>query len=112
VKLFTFLARFGLKRGFKFYLVARKCDRDPHLLRSWETHYRALASRELRENDKQNAHAHLAFAEMLSTAHDQIVLHRKPRRPLVTRRNQRINKRLRELHRNNGKKKASTRRSR
>jgi hypothetical protein len=34
----------------------------------------------------------LAFAEILRTTHDKLVLNRKPRRPILTRRQQRLEK--------------------
>lgn len=89
-----FIRRFGFARGFEFYRVARKCDRDTHLLRSWEIHYRAVASRELRHDNESEAKVYLAFAEMLQTTHDKIVLNRKPRRPILTNRQLRIERHI------------------
>lgn len=94
-----FILRFGLYRGLEFRRVARLCDRDPHKLREWETHYRAIASREFRHDNKEDGRVHLAFAEMLATTHDTLIRKRKAvRRPLVSKQQRKIERRLRQLH--------------
>lgn len=93
---FRFIARFGLIRGLEFRRVAAKCDRDPHLLREWETYYRAKASREFRHDNKADGRVFLAFAEMLSTTRERVIRKRKAvRRPLLTQQNRRIDRAVR-----------------
>lgn len=93
----AFIRRFGWKRGREFRRIARKCDHDPHLLESWATHYRAKASREFYHDNNADGRLFLAFAEMLQTTHDQLIAKRKPRRPILSKRMQRIEKRLNHL---------------
>lgn len=94
----TFIIRFGLWRGLEFSRVAAKCDRDPHLLRSWETHYRAIASRNFRHDNNADDRVYLAFAEMLQTTHDKLLRKRKAvRRPIVSQQQRKIERRLRQL---------------
>jgi hypothetical protein len=96
---FSFIARFGFYRGLEFRRVAAKCDRDPRLLRSWETHYRARASREFRHDNRPDGRVFLAFAEMLATTHDTLIRKRKARRAIATQQNRKIERRLKELAR-------------
>lgn len=95
--IFGFIRRFGFWRGIEFRRVAKKCDRDPHLLISWATHYQSRASGEFRHNNAQDARAFLAFAEMLRTTHDRLVLNRKVRRPILTRQQRRLERALKKF---------------
>jgi hypothetical protein len=95
--LLTFIRRFGWRRGLEFRRVARLCDQDPRLLKSWIAYYRGRGSRELYHDNKADGHAFIAFAEMLQTAHDQIVEMRPPRRPILTRNQQRLEKRFKRI---------------
>lgn len=97
--LLGFIARFGFYRGIEFRRVAAKCDRDPHLLREWESHYRAIASREFRHDNKTDGRVFLAFAEMLATTHDKLVRNRRARRAIATKQNRLIERRLKQLAR-------------
>lgn len=94
---FRFIARFGLLRGLEFRRVAAKCDRDPHRLREWETHYRAKASSAFRHDNNADGRVFLAFAEMLQTTHDKLIRKRKARRAVVSQQNRKIERRLQQF---------------
>lgn len=97
---FRFIARFGFYRGLEFRRVAAKCDRDPHLLREWETYYRAIASREFRHDNKADGRVFLAFAEMLQTTRETLIRKRKARRAVLSQQNRKIERRLNQLAQN------------
>lgn len=86
----AFIRRFGFRRGLEFRKVARLCDRDPHLLRSWEAWYHGRASREYYHGNNEEARVLNAFAEMLHTTHDKIVAKRKSCQPILEKQRSRL----------------------
>lgn len=93
-----YVRRFGLIRGFEFYRVARTCDQDPHLLASWATHFRSRASREFLHGRSHEGHVFQAFAEILTTTYDSLVLKKKKlRRPILSQRQQRLERHLNRI---------------
>lgn len=95
--IFVFIRRFGFWRGVEFRRVARFCDKDIHLLESWAGHYRAKASACFRHDNRVDGRAFLAFAEMLQSTYALLVANRKPRRPILTRQQRRIERALEKI---------------
>lgn len=86
----AFIRRFGLRRGWEFRKVARLCDHDPKLLKSWEAYYRWQASRQYYHSNNEEARVFNAFAEMLQTTHDKLVAKRKSCQPMLQKQHQRV----------------------
>lgn len=78
-----FVKRFGFFRGIVFYRVAQACERDPGLLKNYAASYRAKASNAFYHEDRETGRALLGFAEILDTSYHNIVLKKKPQRPLL-----------------------------
>lgn len=90
-----YIRRFGFWRGLRFYRVAQECERNPTRLRSCANHFRAVASDRFYHDDTEAGKAFLAFAEILHTTHDKLVLNRNARRPILVNRMRNIERRVR-----------------
>lgn len=94
-----YIKRFGFWRGIYFWRIARLCERDTHLLKSWSTHFRQKASAALRNDDLEKADAYSEWAETLQTTHEQLK-GKKPKRAVLTKRTRKVEKRMRKALQN------------
>jgi hypothetical protein len=94
-----YIKRFGFWRGLRFYRVARLCDKNPKQLQGWALHYQNLASVAFRHHLNIDGRAYLGFAEILRSAHERIVLGRKPHQPILAHQQRRLDRALQRFGR-------------